>query len=126
MGDQRRTDRRIDKINERLRDDDREGLKQDIAGSFMDDGTHTIIECSACGKQLCEIWVYRPTIKLRSTIVAKCGHCGDKSFAITISGQFSVGPVDGSAMSDMSTTNFQSAGDGWTTQDVIIETQPTR
>lgn len=126
MGEQRGTDRQIAKINAQLQDRDREGLKQDIAGCFMYDGAHNIIECSACGKKLCDVWVYRPTIKLRSTIVARCGHCGDKAFAVVIKGQFSIGHVDGSVMSDMSTTNFQSNSDGWTSQDVVIETQPTR
>lgn len=123
MGKPGRSNRQLDKINERLRDRDREGLKQDIEGSFMDDARHHVIECSACGRELCDIWVYRPTIKLRSTIVAKCGHCGDKSFKVDVRGQFSVGHTEESSISDMQTDGLVNSGDA-ISQNVTIETQP--
>ena len=126
MGEQRRTNRQIDRINERLKDPDRTEFREDIRGTFLDDGGHTIIKCSACGKALCDIWVQRPTIKLSSDISVNCGHCGDKAFQVTIQGQFSVGVTDESLMSDMQTLEFNRNDDGSTYQKVVIDTAPKR
>lgn len=125
MGEQRGTNRQVDRINERLRDKDREEFRKDIECSFLDDGGHTIIECSACGRSLCDIWVQRPTIKITSDIVANCGHCGDKAFMVTIKGQFCVGVTDETIMSDMRTDEFRTGG-GTMYQKIVIDTVPKR
>lgn len=126
MGEQRRSNRQIDRINERLKDADRTEFREDIRGTFLDDGGHTIIECSACGKALCDIWVQRPTIKISSDITVNCGHCGDKAFLVTIKGQFSVGVTEQSLMSDMRTEEFIKQDDGSMYQRVTIDTAPKR
>jgi hypothetical protein len=126
MGKQRGTNRQIDRINARLKDADRDGLREDIKGSFLDDGGHTIIECSACGKRLCDIWVQRPTIRISSDIIANCGHCGDKAFQVTIDGQFSVGVTEDSLVADMRTDEFNTKDDGSMYQKVTIDTAPKR
>lgn len=99
----------------------RKELQEEIKGTFLDDGGHTIIKCSNCGKELCDIWVIRPTIQIDSEITASCDFCGDKSFVQYIRGQFSLGHVDGCRVVDMKMEEFKK-GEGFT-QKVKLETK---
>lgn len=58
------------------------------------DGQTTILQCSNCNKELCEIKVTRPKANIKSFVVAECCHCGDKSFKQEIIGGFIIGGTE--------------------------------
>jgi hypothetical protein len=74
-------------------DDDRI-LKEKIG---LEDGGHTLIYCSNCGKGLLDIWKTQPNaIDPRTNkpfewkIKAKCCYCKDFSFITEVQGKFSL------------------------------------
>jgi len=76
---------------------------RELKSTPMVDGEHIIIKCSRCNKPLVDIWVNRPNAPAISKIVAQCPHCGDKSFAVRVSGLYQIGATpetayDGSNM----------------------------
>lgn len=95
-------------------------FRSELQSTSLDDGGHTIIECSNCGAELCDIWVVRPTTKLKSEIVATCCFCNDKSFVHHINGQFNLGHVKGCAIADTE-MEFDKDGD-WFIQKVLVKT----
>lgn len=60
----------------------------------LKDGGHTIIECSACGAPLVDIWVTRPDEDYDWSLEANCPHCGDHSFVVEVHGGFHQGHTD--------------------------------
>jgi DNA-directed RNA polymerase subunit RPC12/RpoP len=58
----------------------------------------TIIKCSNCKSELCTIKITRPSVKIKSYIVAKCPHCGDKSFKQEFIGGFLIGGTDSTSI----------------------------
>ena len=80
-------------------------LIDDINKTKVQDGNKTIIKCSACNKDLIEIWVVRP-IKMVSDIVVNCPFCGDKSFKTKIDGQFCLGHLDDTVIVDAQPENM--------------------
>lgn len=54
---------------------------------------HTI-KCSSCQCPIVNIVVDRPELKTVNHIVAKCPHCGDRSFQTTIQGGISFARTD--------------------------------
>lgn len=56
--------------------------------------SHTLLGCSACGKELIDIMVVEPDAPLVTKIRAKCPFCGDRSLPSVIRGGFCVGSTD--------------------------------
>ena len=71
---------------------------------IKDDG-HVILSCSNCRKDLVDIWLTHHDMPVKTTIIATCGYCGDKSFSQEIAGIFHIGPVNGVYITDISTQN---------------------
>lgn len=58
----------------------------------LEDGGHVILKCSACGKELIDLWKVKPeprTIK----VVALCCYCKDKSFETEVSGKLVISGI---------------------------------
>ncbi len=64
----------------------------------LKDGGHTILECSACGKPIADIWSIKKDAINAVTkkpfewkCVAVCCYCGDRSFPQTVQGRIAHG-----------------------------------
>lgn len=66
---------------------------------IKDDG-HIVLKCSSCGKELVDIWVTHKEMPVKTTLVAECCFCGDKSFEKSVDGVFHLGDVDRVAIVD--------------------------
>jgi hypothetical protein len=52
---------------------------------------HHIFNCSRCEAPLADIWITKDVPELAYDFVAKCCHCGNKSYQQTVRGLFVVG-----------------------------------
>jgi len=94
------------------------------AAEFIEDGTKTIIACSACGKDLVEIWMVRPDAPLKTELVVSCPYCGDKSFQQNIKGQYCLGNLESREVIMVETpTKVTTAEDGSLLQKVTVQTE---
>src|SRR5215216_2355652 len=66
----------------------------------LENGPHVLIKCSACGKELVDVWVTQPNEQDPRTgkpfewkIQAHCCYCGDTSFIEIIRGAFHWGGI---------------------------------
>ena len=59
-------------------------------GEMLDGGTH-ILKCSACDKELVEIWITKKDLDVRFRLRAKCPYCDDYSFSVEVDGGFHLG-----------------------------------
>lgn len=62
-------------------------------GDMVDGGKH-ILKCSACSKDLVEIWITKKELDVRFKLRAKCAYCDDYSFSVEIEGGFHLGITD--------------------------------
>jgi len=62
-------------------------------GEMLDGGKH-LLKCSACDKELVEIWITKKELDVRFKIRAECPYCGDYSFAVEVEGGFHLGITD--------------------------------
>lgn len=97
-------------------------LREELKSTPLDDGGHVIIECSNCGTPLCDIWIIRPTLKIKSEIIAQCCFCKDQSFTHHIDGQFNLGHVDGCAIANTEMDDVYKDEDDVFIQKILIKT----
>ncbi len=88
-----------------------------------DNTNKIIIVCSNCNKPLVEIWVIRPNAPIKSEIVAKCCHCGDKSFKMSVAGQYCIGNLESGVTKLADITTDMKEVNGQLIQYVTIETE---
>ena len=62
-------------------------VRQDLV-----DGGHVILKCSACGKELIDIWKIKPEPR-SIKVVALCCYCNDKSFEEEIEGRLVINGI---------------------------------
>lgn len=79
---------------------------------FVEDSGKVIILCSNCNAKLVEIWRTKPNVKIKTTVTAKCGICGDKSFAKVIRGGFHMAPVENGLVNLIDTKQGDAVQDG--------------
>ncbi len=94
------------------------------ASEFIEDGAKEFIVCSACGKQLIEIWMVRPKAPLTTYITVDCPFCGDKSFKKTIRGQYCLGHLESRTVVMVDTpTKVETTPEGALLQKVHVKTE---
>ena len=71
----------------------REYAEQIREGSMLDGGKHAL-NCSACNKQLVEIWITKKELDVRFRMRAQCPYCDDYSFSVEVDGGFHLGVTD--------------------------------
>lgn len=98
-------------------------LAQHRASEFIEDGKHEIIRCSACDKDLIEIWIVRPDAPLKTEMVVDCPFCGDKSFQKIIRGQYCLGHLESGEVIMVDTpTKVKASANGSLLQQVQVHT----
>ena len=60
----------------------------------MADGGKCLLKCSACDKELVEIWITKKDLDVRFKMRAKCAYCNDYSFPVEVEGGFHLGITD--------------------------------
>lgn len=107
-----------------FRDSQQTKLGQEARTGRIVDKEEVVFECSNCHKDLCIIKVTRPNAKIKSFIVARCGHCGDKSFKKEVVGGFIVGSTDSTSVVGYP---METSVEGeYYIQNLTIETKPRR
>lgn len=66
---------------------------------------HHILECSACGEPLVDVWVTKPESKHVWKVKAECPHCGDHSYVTEIHGDFAPGSIGNTMCVDSEITD---------------------
>lgn len=122
---------RIKSIHPNL--DIRQGDFPDLGPGGVDnptitDGEHVILRCSNCNRKLVDVWITSPEEVVTSTVLAKCGYCGDKSFEKKIKGSFHIGATDESLILDTQflDINMDSTRTIITSQKVLVTTTKGR
>ena len=59
-------------------------------GEMLDGGKH-VLKCSACSKELVEIWITKKELDVKFKMRAKCAYCDDYSFPVEVAGGFHLG-----------------------------------
>lgn len=72
------------------------------ASDIVDD-SRVAVNCSSCRAPLAEAWVTRPDFPMVTTLTADCPHCGDKSFEVSVKGEFYLGNTEYTNMVDQET-----------------------
>ena len=62
-------------------------------GEMLDGGKH-LLKCSACDKDLVEIWITKKELDVKFRLRAECAYCGDHSFSVEVAGGFHLGITD--------------------------------
>tara|TARA_Y100000310_G_scaffold210395_1_gene211014 strand:- start:331 stop:660 length:330 start_codon:yes stop_codon:yes gene_type:complete len=68
-------------------------------GEMSDGGKH-LLKCSACDKELVEIWITKKELDVRFKLRAECAYCGDYSFPVEVEGGFHLGITDDCIMDE--------------------------
>jgi hypothetical protein len=89
---------------------------------LMEDGRHVIIKCINCGKDLADIWITKPDVKIESRISCLCPYCNEYTAAIKIDGQYCLGELENSSVAIVDTNVEEYEGECFC-QHVTIETQ---
>jgi hypothetical protein len=68
---------------------------------WVDHGGDIQIKCSGCDLHLVSLVVTRTDAPVSNEVVAKCCHCGDKSFIQKVKGMFAYGAVAGTQIANI-------------------------
>jgi len=91
-------------------------------GEMLDGGTH-VLKCSACDKQLVEIWITKKELDVRFKLRAKCAYCNDYSFPVEVEGGFHLGITDDCLIDGYDTEEIDSREAERLTDSYLIKTR---
>jgi hypothetical protein len=91
-------------------------------GEMLDGGKH-LLKCSACNKDLVEIWITKKELDVRFKIRAECAYCGDYSFSVEVEGGFHLGITDDCLIDEYMAEEFDSRDVGRITDSYLIKTR---
>lgn len=91
-------------------------------GKRMENNNDTTITCSNCDAPLVQVWIRDENFKQETKIRVRCAHCGDRSFAVDVSGKFYLGGTDYTGIEAVNPDKEEFNGSLITKQEILVET----